>query len=165
MRLIDAERLKIVMIETLEKIKQNPKMDNQEAHILAAFHTVGVMVDDAPTIEAEPVVRCKDCRWGRETCGNIECFIDINAPTEYHGYNWYCPNGEKKGIEIKLGGEKCYATVTANTVDAVPVVRCWECKHSHPWYADRRTCVMWSETGTSVFNDGFCSYGERKDDE
>ena len=45
------------------------------------------------------------------------------------------------------------------------LVRCKDCKHSHPWYADRRTCVMWSETGVSVFNDGFCSYGERKDDE
>ena len=42
------------------------------------------------------VVRCKDCRWGRETCGNIECFVDLNAPTEYHGYNWFCPNGERK---------------------------------------------------------------------
>jgi len=51
------------------------------------------------------------------------------------------------------------------SADTVPVVRCKYCKHSHPWYADRRTCVMWSETGVSVFNDGFCSYGERRDDE
>lgn len=48
-----------------------------------------------PTIEAEPVVRCKDCRWGREACGNIECFVDSNMPTEYHGYEWFCPNGER----------------------------------------------------------------------
>lgn len=44
------------------------------------------------------------------------------------------------------------------------IVRCKECKHSHPWYADRRTCEMWSETGASVWNDGYCSYGERRDD-
>jgi len=41
------------------------------------------------------IVRCKDCKWGKETCGNIECFVDLNAPSEYHGYDWYCPNGEK----------------------------------------------------------------------
>ena len=50
------------------------------------------------------------------------------------------------------------------TIDAVPVIRCKDCKHSHPWYADRRTCELWAETGVDVFNDGFCSYGERKDD-
>lgn len=42
------------------------------------------------------VVRCRDCRWGREVCGNIECFVDSNIPPEYHGYEWYCPNGERQ---------------------------------------------------------------------
>lgn len=45
------------------------------------------------------VVRCKDCRWGREACGNIECRVDINLPSEYHGYDWYCPNGERRDDE------------------------------------------------------------------
>lgn len=49
-------------------------------------------------------------------------------------------------------------------MNAEPVVRCKDCKHSHPWYADRRICELWAETGVDVFNDGFCSYGERKDD-
>lgn len=47
---------------------------------------------------AEPV-RCKDCRWGREVCGNIEWFVDSNIPTEYHGYEWFCPNGERRTDE------------------------------------------------------------------
>lgn len=42
------------------------------------------------------IVRCKDCKWGRESCGNIECHVDLNIPSEYHGYDWYCPNGERK---------------------------------------------------------------------
>lgn len=42
------------------------------------------------------LIRCKDCRWGREVCGNIECWTDMNQPPEYHGYDWYCPNGERK---------------------------------------------------------------------
>lgn len=60
MRLIDADALKKVMIETLEALLKNPKMDNQEAHLLAAFHTVGKMIDDAPTVDA---VERKRGRW------------------------------------------------------------------------------------------------------
>lgn len=52
-------------------------------------------IDNAPTVDAVEVVRCKDCRWGREVCGNIECFVDLNLPPEYHGYEWFCPNGER----------------------------------------------------------------------
>ena len=48
-----------------------------------------------PSAQPE-IIRCKDCRWGREACGNIECFADLNAPTEYHGYEWFCPNGERR---------------------------------------------------------------------
>lgn len=45
------------------------------------------------------IVHCKDCRWGREVCGNIECSVDMNVPVEYHGYDWYCPNGERRAGE------------------------------------------------------------------
>jgi Zn ribbon nucleic-acid-binding protein len=50
-------------------------------------------------------------------------------------------------------------------VDAVPVVRCQECKFSQPWYADKSRCFLWHESGIDVFNDGYCSYGKRKEDE
>lgn len=47
-------------------------------------------------LKAEEPVRCEDCRWGREVCGNIECFVDSDIFTEYHAYEWFCPNGERK---------------------------------------------------------------------
>ena len=50
------------------------------------------------------------------------------------------------------------------TVDAVPVIRCKDCKHSEPWYADKRRCFLWSEDGIDVFNDGFCNYAERREE-
>lgn len=53
-------------------------------------------LDDMLTINVVEVVRCKDCKWGKEVCGNIECWTDTNLPPEYHGYYWYCPNGERK---------------------------------------------------------------------
>ena len=49
------------------------------------------------------------------------------------------------------------------TIEAVPVVRCKDCKHSESWYGDKSRCFLWHETGIDVFNDGFCNYGERKE--
>lgn len=50
------------------------------------------------------------------------------------------------------------------TIDAVPVVRCKDCKHSEHWYRDKRRCFLWHEVGIGVFEDGFCSYGERSEE-
>ena len=52
------------------------------------------ILENLPSAQPE-IVRCKDCKWGREVCGNIECFVDSNIPPEYHGYEWFCPNGER----------------------------------------------------------------------
>ena len=46
--------------------------------------------------------------------------------------------------------------------DVREVVLCRECIHSERWYGDRRLCFLWNdEGGNSVFDDGFCNYGER----
>ena len=44
--------LKATMIETLEQIKANPKMDGQEMHIIAGIAMLGEMIDDSLTIDA-----------------------------------------------------------------------------------------------------------------
>lgn len=51
---------------------------------------------NAPTADVVEVVRCKNCRWGKEACGNIECNADLNVPPEYHGYDWFCADGERR---------------------------------------------------------------------
>lgn len=63
-----------------------------------AFEIAASCVYNLPSVQPE-IVRCKDCRWGREVCGNIECFVDSNIPPEYHGYEWFCPNGERRTDE------------------------------------------------------------------
>ena len=73
-----------------EKFKDIFNLYSEEVWALPTEDFLKWAAAEAP--DAEPVVRCKDCRWGKETCGNIECFADLNAPTEYHGYEWYCPN-------------------------------------------------------------------------
>lgn len=56
---------------------------------------------------------------------------------------------------------------SAQTVDAEPVVRCKDCKYSEPWYADKRLCSLWyaeENAGAGVWEDGYCSYGKRRED-
>jgi hypothetical protein len=85
--------------------------------------------------------------------------IDIEAPCK---------------IEIELDGGKCHATVTAPTVDAVPVCRCRDCDMwNEEDFSGRKSlgnyrcsCAEWSnlEDGRRVYTgpDEFCSRGERK---
>ena len=66
--------------------------------------------------------------------------------------------------------------VNAPTVDAVPVVRCKDCKHYHAeqgWcdehssFIDERgvKCHPWESNDWRMFEeDDFCSYGERRTD-
>lgn len=49
----------------------------------------------------------------------------------------------------------------APNIDAVPVVRCRDCKMHYP--EDAKHCEHCALTGVSVDGDAFCSYGERKD--
>ena len=44
------------------------------------------------------------------------------------------------------------------------IIHCKDCKHSEHWYRDKSRCFLWHEEGIDVFEDGFCSYAERKDD-
>ena len=56
----------------------------------------------------------------------------------------------------------------APTVDAVPVVRCRECKH-HYWEQEPchgksvHYCKLPRMSGVEVFKEFFCYYGERKE--
>ena len=68
-------------------------------------------------------------------------------------------------LERSYGVLDAYKYVLRATIDAVPVVRCKDCKHSEHWYRDKRRCFLWHETGIGVFEDGYCNYAERKDNE
>ena len=49
--------------------------------------------------------------------------------------------------------------------DVRSVVMCKDCVHSDKWYKDRLICYLWNEhDGNSVFEDGFCNYGKKRDE-
>ena len=71
-----------------------------------------------------------------------------NVPAPYEDASW--------------AKENCLAEIeTAQTVDAVPVVRCRECKHMIP-QSHTRYCTVWNAVN-GMGDDGFCNYGERKE--
>lgn len=49
--------------------------------------------------------------------------------------------------------------------DVIRIVRCKECKYSEHWYRDKARCFLWAESGIDVFEDGYCSYAEVREDE
>ncbi len=100
MRLIDADALLDAMDEVPKPNGDFTKdgfalVTDLDSAWLKGMVDAMACVELEPTVDAEPIVRCKDCLWGRKTCGNVECQVDPNAPPEYHGYNWFCPNGER----------------------------------------------------------------------
>ena len=62
-------------------------------------------VADAPTVDAVPVVRCKECKWYQMTeDGDMACVKDADEQDgTYFGFiqvtapEWFCADGERKG--------------------------------------------------------------------
>lgn len=76
MRLIDADALKT--IRSIQSADYN------------SIETIQHWIDNAPTIDAVPVVRCKDCKhWLK---GDGSCF-------HHADYNDFCSNGERRDDE------------------------------------------------------------------
>lgn len=72
---------------------------------------VGMMIEDAPTVDATPVVRCKDCKyWHKDIgwCDKHSHFVDEKdgACHPWESPNWkmfdaddFCSYGERKASE------------------------------------------------------------------
>lgn len=81
--------------------------------------------------------------------------IDANALKEYLG----CDNDRKYSSMIMH--EIADRIDEQPTIDAVPVVRCRECKYARPLVQEEWvTCIMWRR-GSPV--DGFCNMGAKMD--
>lgn len=103
MRIIDADRLKEKMAVTLEVLKFIFPPGENGAHLKAAFSTLGDMVDKCQTIDAVPIVRCKDCKY-RDT---IDCGMQFYAYDDDENLcrsnDWtrddgFCYWGERKDV-------------------------------------------------------------------
>ena len=79
---------------------------------------------------------------------------------------WFDPNGQRlkikdvDGFPIMVSLEDLQKSIKAQPlIDAVPVVRCKDCKH----YCSNGVCWEINEAlPTAVEDDGYCSHGEQK---
>ncbi len=113
---------------------------------------------------------CVMCRLYTDKFTDDDGFILECALGEYESAN--CPLIEIELDEKKFGYMQdmditSYEKAVFDLLVDKPIdlVRCGECKHSKEWYRDHRLCYLWAETGIPVFEDGYCSYGERRADE
>lgn len=84
MRLIDAD--------ALEYHKQLECMGNGQYEDVKVVYEWEI--DNAPTIDAEPVVHCKDCEYWTKQSDSLQgrCALSGSYPTGA----WYCANAERR---------------------------------------------------------------------
>ena len=92
MRLIDADAL-------MDTIKQHEyRLATKQGSIDYGMFTSGIQqaVDEQPTIDAVPVMRCKDCirRYDTDECPM--CFLIEGKYYEYTNENGFYDRGERK---------------------------------------------------------------------
>lgn len=87
MRLIDAD--------ALPRHKQLEAMGNGKYEDVEVVYANDIY--NAPTVDAVPVVRCKDCKWWTKQEKSIQgrCALAGIYPTG----SWYCGNGGKEDDE------------------------------------------------------------------
>ena len=78
-RLIDADTLKGYLMQSTVYA-----WDAEQDAI--AHRWVLHAIDTAPTIDAEPVIRCKDCKW----FGRMGCAIEVVDETDMPKENDFC---------------------------------------------------------------------------
>ena len=98
MRLIDADALKDMMLQAYNDAL--PEFDMPWKKKMAHSVTLSFMadIDEAPTVDAVPVVRCKECKWWRGPIYGNRCSYHSGPNhTEFYDADEFCSRGERKG--------------------------------------------------------------------
>lgn len=92
MRLIDANALSKSVLEWLPS---DPCGREELEHPFETDICVSMLqeIEEAPTIDAVPVVRCKDCKWhlNGHLCKQLSQYGSIETPPSF-----YCGYGERR---------------------------------------------------------------------
>jgi hypothetical protein len=99
-RLIDADALHKLFGAVTTDLLSKPELSKDFEHMVRAFIMTTEMIEDQPTIDAVPVIRCKDCKyWSTET--------EQTAVPNIHKCTWwrtigtlpidFCSRAERRG--------------------------------------------------------------------
>ena len=96
MRLIDADRLNKPIYAEEDNITGSGMSYDEICGYNDGIDIAWNKIDQAPTIDAVPVVRCNDCirRYDTDECPM--CFLIEGKYYEYTNGNGFCDRGEKK---------------------------------------------------------------------
>ena len=96
MRLIDADRLNKPIYAEEDNITGSGMSYDEICGYNDGIDIAWNKIDQAPTIDAVPVVRCKDCirRYDTDECPM--CFLIEGEYCEYTNENGFCDRGERK---------------------------------------------------------------------
>lgn len=94
MRLIDADQMAVDESEAYMSAQVQITDDLKWLVNFAAHSKIQRLIADTPTVDAVPVVRCKECKW---TGGDFVCYRGVMAQ---HKPEDFCSYGERRG-----GGE------------------------------------------------------------
>ena len=100
MRLIDADRLNKPIYAEEDNITGSGMSYDEICGYNDGIDIAWNKIDQAPTIDAVPVVRCEDCirRYDTDECPM--CFLIEGKYYEYTNENGFCDRGERKeGVE------------------------------------------------------------------
>ena len=97
MRLIDAEKLAEVLNRYLAAPHVQLRNNDISVGLRMGINTCLTFLNNAKTIDAVPVVRCKDCEYGKEETDSCT----FNYFCSYDGCAWnngdhFCGYGERK---------------------------------------------------------------------
>ena len=101
MRLIDADALQALFNVVSTSLLGDAELCKDTEYMVRAFIMTTEMIQDAPTIDAVPVVRCKDCKYYKPDEYEFGCECDsglvyVKANDDFCSYGEYQWN--KKGI-------------------------------------------------------------------
>ena len=96
MRLIDADRLNKPIYAEEDNITGSGMSYDEICGYNDGIDIAWNKIDQAPTIDTVPVVRCNDCirRYDTDECQM--CFLIKGKYYEYTNENGYCDRGERK---------------------------------------------------------------------
>lgn len=89
-RLIDADYLLKELEEWQEDI--DDAISGRQLGVTDAI----VIACQMPTVDAVPVVRCKDCKYSKDEYGDGDCYCDLSVIYIGKDWNHFCSWAERK---------------------------------------------------------------------
>ena len=103
MRLGDLDAAKSLLLNYYPCVNEDTHKSNYMGDTLMSYEVAGMIedcIENTPTIDAVPVVRCRECKYLRQYNDKQETYFCANPrgiADPIIKRSWFCSNGKKKG--------------------------------------------------------------------